>query len=321
MTRGITEETADGMSVKKIEILIEDIRYQRFRWTPVRRVNIPKKNGKTRRLGVPTWIDKLVQEVVRSMLEAYYEPQFSDSSHGLEPERGCHTALTTIDRTWQGTKWFIEGDIRGCFDNIDHKILMSILREKIKDNRFLRLMENLLKAGYCEQWKYHYTLSGTPQGAIVSPILANIYLDKLDKFVWESLIPEYTRGQRRAENKEYAKLQKLAWYYRKTGQTLKARELEIKYQKMPDKDVRDPEYRRLSYVRYADDFLLGFIGSVAEAKEIKEKLRTFLADNLKLDMSSEKTLITNAQKGAAKFLGYSVVVQQSDFCTLKVGVR
>ncbi|MEG4501943.1 reverse transcriptase domain-containing protein [Microcoleus sp. F10-C6] len=312
MTRGITEETADGMSVKKIESLIEDIRYERFRWTPVRRVNIPKKNGKTRPLGVPTWKDKLVQEVVRSILEAYYEPQFSDSSHGFRPERGCHTALTTIDRTWQGTKWFIEGDIRGCFDNIDHKILMSILRDKIKDNRFLRLMENLLKAGYCEQWKYHSTLSGTPQGAIVSPILANIYLDKLDKFVWENLIPEYTRGKRRAENKEYAKLQKLAWYYRKTGQTLKAHELEIKYQKMPSKDVRDPGYRRLSYVRYADDFLLGFIGSVAEAKEIKEKLRTFLADNLKLDMSFEKTLITNAHKGAAKFLGYSVVVQQSN---------
>lgn len=160
--------------------------------------------------------------------------------------------------------------MRGYFDNIDHKILMSILRDKIKDNRFLRLMENLLKAGYCEQWKYHSTLSGTPQGAVVSPILVNIYLDKLDKFVWENLIPEYKRGQRIAENKEYAKLQKLAWYYRKTGQTLKAHELEINYQKMPSKDVGDPGYRRLSYVRYADDFLLGFIGQLQRQKKSRK---------------------------------------------------
>ncbi|WP_207714209.1 reverse transcriptase/maturase family protein [Scytonema sp. UIC 10036] len=253
MTKGVTEETADGMSIKKIENLIEEIRYERFRWTPVRRINIPKKNGKTRPLGIPTWKDKLVQEVIRLMLEAYYEPQFSDSSHGFRPQRGCHTALTIIDRTWQGTKWFIEGDIRGCFDNIDHKILMSILREKIQDNRFLRLIENLLKAGYCEQWKYSSTLSGTPQGAIISPLLANIYLDKLDKFVENHLIPEYTRGNKRAENPEYSKLQKLAWYFRKTGQIEKAHQLEIEYQRMPSKDVRDPEYRRLSYVRYADD--------------------------------------------------------------------
>jgi group II intron reverse transcriptase/maturase len=170
-TRGVTEETVDGMSLQKIEGIIEQMRYERFRWTPVRRVQIPKKNGKTRPLGVPTWTDKLVQEVVRLILEAYYEPQFSNHSHGFRPKRGCHTALTTIDRTWQGTKWFIEGDIRGCFDNIDHQILMSILREKIVDNRFLRLIENLLKAGYCEEWKYKPTLSGTP---LLSHCIANL---------------------------------------------------------------------------------------------------------------------------------------------------
>lgn len=189
---------------------------------------------------------------------------------------------------------------------------MSILREKIQDNRFLRLIENLLKAGYCEQWKYHSTLSGTPQGAIVSPILANIYLDKLDKFVEQILIPKYTLGKRRAENPEYSKLQKLAWYFKKNGQIEKARQLEIQYQKMPSKDVRDPGYKRLSYVRYADDFLLGFIGSKDEAKEIKEKIQTFLAQNLKLELSQEKTLITNAKTEAANFLGYEIMVQYSD---------
>ncbi len=312
MTRGVTKETADAMSLRKIENLIEDIRYERFRWTPVRRINIPKKKGKTRPLGIPTWKDKLLQEVIRLLLEAYYEPQFNNSSHGFRPKRGCHTALTIIDRTWQGTKWFIEGDIRGCFDNIDHQILMSILRQKILDNRFLRLIENLLKAGYCEQWKYHSTLSGTPQGAIVSPILANIYLDQFDKFIEQTLIPEYTQGQRRAENPEYAKLVKLAWYHRKKGHTEKARQLEIQYQKMPSKDVRDPEYRRLNYVRYADDFLLGFIGSLQEAKAIKEKLRTFLVSKLQLELSPEKTLITHARKEKANFLGYEILVQYSD---------
>lgn len=312
ITPGVTQETADGMSMKKIETLIEEIRYERFQWTPVRRINIPKKNGKTRPLGIPTWKDKLIQEVIRLILEAYYEPQFSNSSHGFRPKRGCHTALTVIDRTWQGTKWFIEGDIKGCFDNIDHKILMSILCEKILDNRFLRLVENLLKAGYCEQWRYHSTLSGTPQGAIVSPILANIYLEKLDKFIEQRLIPEYTLGKCRAENPEYSKLVKLAWYYRKNRQFDKARQLEIQYQNMPSKDVRDPEYRRLNYVRYADDFLIGFIGSFQEAKEIKEKLKGFLAEKLQLELSPEKTLITHARNERANFLGYEILVQHSD---------
>src|SRR6266704_6846474 len=200
MTRGMTTETVDKMSQAKIERLIDAIRHERYSWTPTKRISIPKKNKKLRPLGLPTWSDKLLQEVLRSILEAFYEPQFSAHSHGFRPERGCHSALITVDRSWQGTKWFLEGDIRGCFDHIDHDILMGILREKIKDNRFLRLIENMLKAGYCEEWKYQPTLSGTPQGGIVSPILSNIYLDKLDKFVEQSIIPEHTRGQRRAEN-------------------------------------------------------------------------------------------------------------------------
>lgn len=312
LTQGTTEETADGMSLEKIAKLIESIRYERFRWTPVRRVQIPKKNGKTRPLGIPTWSDKLVQEVLRLILEAFYEPQFSDSRHGFRPERGCHTALTAVSHVWQGAKWFIEGDIKGCFDHIDHDTLMSILREKIKDNRFLRLIENMLKAGYCEEWEYKPTLSGTPQGGIVSPLLANIYLDRLDKFVEQHLIPEYTRGQRRAENKEYSKLQQKAYYLRKRGRTEEAHELEVQYQHMPSKDVNDPEYRRLHYLRYADDFILGFIGPLAEAREIKEQLKKFLAETLRLELSEEKTLITHAHTETAKFLGYEMYIQHED---------
>src|SRR3989440_5942138 len=173
MTKGVTAETVDGMSLTKINGVIEQLRYERYRWTPVRRAHIPKKGGATRPLGIPTWSDKLLQDVVRALLEAYYEPRFSDHSHGFRPGRGCHTALQRIKRVWHGTKWFIEGDIKGCFNNIDRTILLNILREDITDNRFLRLVQNLLQAGYLEDWKYHPTLSGTPQGGTVSPVLSN----------------------------------------------------------------------------------------------------------------------------------------------------
>lgn len=312
LTTGITEETADGMSTAKIGTIIEQLRCERFQWTPVRRVEIPKKNGKKRPLGIPTWTDKLLQEVMRSLLEAFYEPRFSVHSHGFRPERGCHTALAEIYRTWKGCHWFIEGDIRGCFDNIDHNILLSIIREDIHDNRFLRWLENLLKAGYCEQWNYAPTLSGTPQGGIISPLLSNIYLDQLDKFVEERLIPEYTRGEERREHPEYKRLASLAYYHRSVGNYEKAEELSKQYRQMPSRDFYDPDYRRLLYVRYADDFLLGFAGPVAEAREIKERLKTFLKEKLHLDMSEEKTLRTHATTQAAKFLGYEIAVAQED---------
>ena len=139
------------------------------------------------------------------ILEAYYEPQFSDRSHGFRPGRGCHTALSNVPTHWTGVRWFVEGDIKGCFDNIDHDVLLSVLGEKLHDNRFLRLLKYLLKAGYMEDWKYGRTLSGTPQGGVVSPVLANIYLDRLDKFVENVLIPGHTRGTDRRDNREYTR--------------------------------------------------------------------------------------------------------------------
>ncbi len=158
-----------AMTMTKIEKIIDDLRQERYRWTPVRRVYIAKKNGKLRPLGLPSWSDKLLQEVIRQILEAYHEGQFNDHSHGFRPGRGCHTALSTIKQTWNGTRWFIEGDIKACFDRIDHGILLSILEEKIHDNRFLRLIHYLLQAGYLEDWRYHQTLSGSPQGGVVTP--------------------------------------------------------------------------------------------------------------------------------------------------------
>jgi group II intron reverse transcriptase/maturase len=253
MTKGTTSETVDGMTLGKIEQIIDDLRQERYRWTPVRRIYIPKKNGKMRPLGMPTWSDKLLQEVIRLILEAYYEPNFSDHSHGFRPERGCHTALMQVKRTWTGTKWFIEGDISGCFDSIDHQILMSILKEKLHDNRFLRLIHNLLKAGYLEDWRYHRTQSGTPQGGIVSPILANIYLDKLDQFVQKVLLPQYNHKEKRNRNLAYASIQSKALRLKKMGYRKEAAKLRKQQLQLPYRDPNDEEYRRLRYVRYADD--------------------------------------------------------------------
>jgi len=274
MTPGTTEDTVDAMSMAKIEKLIALLREERFRWTPVRRVEIPKKNGKTRPLGIPTWTDKLLQEVMRLLLEAYYEPQFSEHSHGFRPERGCHTALLDVTRNGKGTKWFIEGDIKGCFDNIDHQVLMSKLREHIHDNRFLRLVEGLLKAGYLRQWQYHKSLSGTPQGGVISPLLANICLDILDKFVESDLLPVHTRGKKRRRNPEWNQATCRVKYYRKRDRPDIAHEWDKVRRQIPSCDVTDPDFRRLHYVRYADDFLLCFAGPKREAEEIKQYIAT-----------------------------------------------
>ena len=303
-TQGISEETVDGMSMKKIKAIIEQIRYERFRWTPVRRTHIPKKNGKMRPLGIPTWTDKLVQEVMRSILEAYYEPHFSENSHGFRPNLGCHTALHKVQR-WNGTVWFIEGDIKGCFDNIDHNILLSILRENIHDNRFLRLISNLLKAGYMENWEYKPTLSGTPQGGIISPLLSNIYLDRLDKFVENNLLTRYTKGERRKRNPDYISIQNKVTRRRKIGKIAESKMYRKELLNTPSNLANDPDFRRIHYVRYADDFLIGFAGPKIEAEEIKEEIKKFL-QSIKLELSDEKTLITHATTEKARFLGYDL---------------
>lgn len=312
MTLGTTSETADGMSLEKIHEIIEALRQDCFDWTPVKRIYIPKKNGKLRPLGLPTWSDKLVQESLRAVLEAYYEPQFSDNSFGFRPKRGCHTALTRIAKTWTGTSWFIEGDIKGCFDNIDHDVLLGILREKIHDGRFINLVAKLLRAGYMEDWQYHATLSGSPQGGIVSPILSNIYLDRLDKFVEQTLLPEFNQGERRRHNQAYRNLYKMAGRRKKASDTDGYRDCMRRKGQLPSKDPNDPSYRRLRYVRYADDFLLGFAGPKREAEDIKERLRQFLQETLSLTLSPEKTLITHARSQKAHFLGYDVCVSHND---------
>lgn len=312
MTPGVTGETVDAMSLAKIDQIIDVLRREAYRWSPARRTYVPKKNGKRRPLGLPTWSDKLVQEALRLLLEAYYEPQFSDLSHGFRQGRGCHTALQEITQRWRGVKWFVEGDIRGCYDNIDHQVLLSILAEDIHDNRFLRLIANMLKAGYLEAWRYNETLSGTPQGSIVSPILANVYLNKLDRFVERTLLPTFNRGDRRRNNPAYKALLNAARRAGDRGDHEMAKHLRQQAQAMPSRDPEDPDFRRLRYVRYADDTLLGFSGPRSEAEEIKRRIGAFLRDELRLELSSEKTLITHARTRAARFLGFEVVALDAD---------
>jgi group II intron reverse transcriptase/maturase len=311
MTPGADGETVDGMSLVKIGRIIDALRHERYRFQPVKRTYIPKKNGEKRPLGLPSWSDKLVGEVVRLLLEAYYEPQFSDRSHGFRPGRGCHTALTEVVNTWAGTTWFVEGDISDCFGSLDHDVMLGILGEKIHDNRFLRLLRHMLQAGYLEDWEWNATLSGAPQGGVASPILSNIYLDRLDKFVETVLVPEYTRGVRRANNPAYREMINVIARARYHGDRATVRELRKQLRSLPSKDLRDSGYRRLRYVRYADDHLLGFVGPKNEAEEIKARLTAFLRDDLKLELSEDKTLITHGRTEAASFLGYEITVQHN----------
>ena len=312
MTPGVTGETVDGMSLAKIGAIIDALRAERYRWQPVKRVYIPKKNGKKRPLGLPTWSDKLVAEVVRLLLEAYYEPQFSDRSHGFRPGRGCHTALSEVVETWKGTHWFIEGDISDCFGSLDHEVMLATLAEKIHDGRFLRLVRHMLRAGYLEDWRWHATLSGSPQGGIASPVLSNIYLDRLDQWIEHRLLPEYNLGRRRRPNPDYKAVENAIARAKRHGDRAELHRLSLQRRQLPSQDPTDPDYRRLRYVRYADDWLLGFAGPRHEAEEIKSKIAAFLRDELKLELSPSKTLITHAASQAARFLGYEIKAQHSD---------
>jgi len=321
MTPGVDRLTIDGYSDERAANLRELLKENRYVPTPVKRVYIPKANGKQRPLGVPTANDKQVQEIWRMVLESIYEPVFKDSSHGFRPKRSCHTALEKIARAWTGTKWFIEFDIEGYFDNIDHKILMTLLEKKIDDEKFLNVIRKMLKAGYVEDWKYHNTYSGTPQGGIISPILANIYLHELDCYV-EALISNFTKGEKRQRNPSYTRVSKDITRYNKEIEQATdpdIREKLLKEKKamqrqvleIPSSNQHDPNYRRLKYCRYADDFLVGAISSKEEAEEIYKKIENFLLETLRLNTSKAKSGLKH-QTEVIRFLGYDLMTKNTD---------
>lgn len=321
MTKGTDGKTISGLSIKRIQSIIDKLRDESYHPHPAKRIYIPKKNGKQRPLGIPSFEDKLVQKVIQMILESIYEGSFEKCSHGFRPHRSCHTAMASIMEGFDGTRWFVEGDIKGFFDNIDHDIMIAILSERIADERFLRLIRKFLNAGYLEKWTFHKTFSGTPQGGIISPILANIYLDKLDKYVVE-YISKFNKGDKRKRNPEYKRISSRK---DKRVKKLKSEEdaekrsiliEEIKFhhkemQKLPATLDMDEDFRRMRYVRYADDFLIGVIGSREDCVTIKEDIKKFLLDKLKLELSDEKTLITHGHDHA-KFLGYEVTIRKSE---------
>ena len=324
MTPGTDGQTIDQMSIPRIERLIGSLKDESYQPKPARRVYIPKKNGKMRPLGIPSFEDKLVQEVTRMILEAIYEGQFESCSHGFRPHKSCHTALTEIQKTYSGVKWFIEGDIKGFFDNINHNVLIEILKERISDERFIRLIRKFLNAGYIEDWTFHNTYSGTPQGGIISPIMANIYLDKFDKYIKE-YIADFTKGKKRRTSDESRKMEIAITILRrklkaaKNGHdteaiaelTNKVNNLRKVMLQTPYTMAMDEEYRRFKYVRYADDFLIGIIGSKKECVKIKADITKYMSEKLHLELSDEKTLITHSED-SAKFLGYEISVRKSN---------
>lgn len=317
-TKGVNEDTADGFSEAKIDSIIKALADETYQPMPVRRTYIQKKNNrkKLRPLGIPTFTDKLVQEVLRMILEAVYEPIFLDVSHGFRPKRSCHTALKQLRREFNGTRWFVEGDIKGCFDNINHAVLVGLLSNKIKDARITKLIYKFLKAGYLENWQYHKTYSGTPQGGIISPLLANIYLHELDKFVMK-LKSEFDTpgvGQITPEYRElHNEIKRLS--HRLTKVTGEEREMVLaeyksKRQKLMTIPCTAQNDKKLKYVRYADDFLIAVKGNREDCQWIKSKLAEFIGDTLKMELSEDKTLITHSSK-CARFLGYDVRVRRS----------
>jgi group II intron reverse transcriptase/maturase len=324
MTPGVDGLTLDGVGVKRIESLIQSLKDHSYQPQPARRRYISKKSGKGQRpLGIPSANDKLVQEVVRMLLENIYEPTFSKFSHGFRPNRSCHTALAQVQNNFMGIKWFVEGDIKAYFDTIDQHTLINILRRRIKDELLIALLWKFLKAGYMEDWQFKITYSGTPQGSGLSPLLANLYLHELDMYM-EEYKRQFDKGQIRAVSKDYEHVHNM--YHRRkrkydvlwptlTGDEKRAAQREIKalrkqFQQYPAKDPMDENYCRIQYVRYADDFLVGVIGSKADAEKIKADISRFLSEKLKLAMSQEKTLITNGQD-KARFLGYDISICQN----------
>lgn len=324
MTQGVDGTTIDGMSLERIERLIESLKDYSYQPKPSKRVYIPKKNGSKRPLGIPSFEDKLLQEVVRIILESIYEGSFSDTSHGFRPNRSCHTALIQVKERFTGVKWFIEGDIKGFFDNIDHHTLITILKRKIEDEAFINLIWKFLRAGYLEEWKYHKTYSGTPQGGIISPILSNIYLNELDHFV-EEYKAAFDKGKARKRSREYrtreARLSRARKRYKekwdemnereKEKARLHVKELKNHMMEIPYKDPMDEGYKRLQYTRYADDFLIGIIGRKEDCRKIKDDLTEYLKKELKIELSQEKTLITHS-KDRARFLGYDVKISHDN---------
>lgn len=325
MTAGADGTTVDGMGNERIEGIIMSLRDRSYQPKPARREYIAKKNSsKKRPLGIQSGNDKLVQEVVKMILESIYEPVFSDKSHGFRPNRSCQTALMQIQKTFTGTNWFVEGDIHACFDSFDHQVVSKLLRKRIDDEAFIQLIWKFLKAGYMEQWTFGRTYSGVPQGSGVSPVLCNVYLNELDRYMEKYAMEFNTKAQKKRFATAYRRSVDRTYKYRKKGKEIwetltpeerKIRSRTLKKLEREEKSItptipKDADYKRIQYTRYADDFLIGVIGSKQDAEKVKQDVKTFLWETLKLEMSDAKTKVTHTGD-RARFLGYDITVSRS----------
>ena len=285
MTAGTDGKTVDGMGMKRINALIAKLRDFRYQPSPARRTYIPKANGKKRPLGIPSFDDKLVQEVVRMILESIYEPTFLNTSHGFRPKRSCHTALQYVQKNFTGVKWFVEGDIKGCFDHVDHHVLVNILRRRIQDEHFIGLIWKFLKAGYMEDWVAQTFRQGDKRR--INPDYKKTLDKRRGKQEWLKRNEHKISQEQKAAVK--AEIDEINQYLRT----------------IPYVDPMDDGYKRLVYVRYADDFLIGVIGSKVDAKQVKADVGQFIRQQLHLELSQEKTLITHGSD-FAQFLSFQI---------------
>jgi retron-type reverse transcriptase len=441
MTPGTIQSTADGMSENLIQKLHEDLKNGTFKWNPVARINIQKpgrSKGVTRPLGLPDFTDKLIQHNISFILNCIYEPEFQylNCNFGFRPKIGCNNAIKQIRIYTNSMDVAIEGDIIGAYDNVQHNILMKILRKRIKDEKFLKLIYDALKIGHMKDNTYYDSFLGTPQGGIHSPILFNIYMNEFDKYIifelpklldkWNKkinpneinnplqkytkrivrnnqkiksiktnmdtsqimeiymsyedrinifqnikhLIPEQIIKNNVIKNINLIKnsqptpqeIQIFSTYeinrkkkkitldtYNESEQSIiknmnaraatsgrihrnikkliednnlfkEAHESYIKILEDKSKQNKqeqlklkpiNPEKKQIDfrYYRYADDWILFIRGTLSKAKTIKKILELWLKNNLKLQLSPEKTIITTIRENKAHFLGFEIFHQ------------
>ena len=322
LTPGSTPETMDGMSLERLKRLQEKVCSNNYKFKPVKLTYIPKPDGRKRPLGLPTANDKIVQEVMRIILEAIYEPVFSEESFGFRSGLGCHDALYHVENKFRWVDYVIEGDIEQAYPTIDHKILIKLLQKRIDDHRFITLVWKLLKCGVLDEEILQWSKTGVPQGSIVSPILANIYYHELDEYV-QTLKDKYETPKSEQNKLKSPAYKSLEYKINKVSKEMRnhepqslerqklAKELKtLRAERLKTNSLKD-KATRIEYVRYADDWMIGVSGDRKLANKIKDNISNFMKNVLVQKLHPLKTKVTDLRKGNAYFLGYQIFLPKN----------